>query len=559
MRASRASIIVRRLRRLLLTTGALLLPFVLGAGSAAAAGSLWTQSTPGSGEYYLGLDFIDANNGWLVGDEQVVMRTYNGGATWVEQHRNADNYALSKIQMWSTTRGWAVGNGGAHAGSGAAILATTDGINWAPQAEPPYIGVLEDLCFVSSTEGWAVGSGSDIIHTSNGGATWTMANGGVPTGVDDIWFNGVDFADSSNGWAVGEDYYVQPASSYWASIYRTSNGGSTWTSALPARTFIAGSFHGVDFIAPSGLWACGEDTTLPYGQRGMIWHSNDSGLTWARQTVPANTDTLNAIHFVTADLGWAVGDDVILVTTNGGGLWTKESNPDAYNGILNDVDSVDGVTAWAAGFGDRLMTRGHDGTPPATTNDAPAGWRNRPVTVHLNASDTGSGVAKTEYRIDGGSLKAGSSVYFPASVVTHAGDGDHQLTYWSTDRAGNVETQKTCRVRIDTRPPVGASPYTYSARRNAYVSLRYRVTDVVPQVYGGAPAPRSAVVTLRIRNAAGATLMTVPVGTRTIGTWYTYRWRATVRPATYTYSVRGTDPAGNVGAWSTGGRIAVRP
>ena len=46
-----------------------------------------------------------------------------------------DDYALAKVQMWSATRGWAVGNGGALS----APSATTDGSNWVQQAEPPLL------------------------------------------------------------------------------------------------------------------------------------------------------------------------------------------------------------------------------------------------------------------------------------------------------------------------------------------------------------------------------------------------------------------------------------
>ena len=57
------------------------------------------------------------------------------------------------------------------------------------------------------------------------------------------------------------------------------------------------------------------------------------------------------------------------MTTNGGGLWTKESaSGGGYLGTLNDIDSVDGVMAWAAGFGDRVMKRGNT---PATADALP--------------------------------------------------------------------------------------------------------------------------------------------------------------------------------------------
>ena len=164
----------RRLPILLALIVAVLVLETALAGSA-GAGVAWTPITPGYDKYYLGVDFLDAQRGWVVGENQVILRTDDGGATWTQQHLDPVNYALHAVQMWSDTRGWAVGNGGATSGSGSAILATTDGRTWSPQPEPAFIGVLMDLCFVSAGEGWAVGMGSHIIHTTSGGSSWTVS------------------------------------------------------------------------------------------------------------------------------------------------------------------------------------------------------------------------------------------------------------------------------------------------------------------------------------------------------------------------------------------------
>lgn len=366
--SSRHAQATRGLARFLVVFSLVTVVSVAGVDAAQAAGS-WVKTKPGYDRYYQGIDFVDNLNGWLVGEEQIILHTTDGGATWTQQHLAPGAYGLYAVQMWSPTRGWAVGNGGA-------LFGTTNGSTWVRQSEPSgsYLGPMEDLCFVSANEGWAVGSSSHIIHTASAGATWTMRNGGVPEGVDDVWFNGVDFSDSTHGWAVGEDFHE---GKFWASVYATANGGSSWAFEWPARTFTEGRLNDVEFFPPSGLWVCGEDATKPYGQRGMIWYTNTPGdPVWTRQALPEGVDELNAIHFVTASDGWAVGDDVILVTHNGGGLWTIESDTSRYNGILTDVDSVDGVTAWASGFGDLVMRRGNAPTtadalplPPSPVSD----------------------------------------------------------------------------------------------------------------------------------------------------------------------------------------------
>jgi hypothetical protein len=102
----------------------------------------------------------------------------------------------------------------------------------------------------------------------------------------------------------------------------------------------------------------------------------------------------------------------------------------------------------------RTATVRIDTTLPATTDDAPAGWRNSAVTVTLAPADALSGIASTQYRVDGGSFQNGTSISIPAPA-DHSNDGVHTVEYASTDNAGNVEPLRTATVRIDTQLPSG--------------------------------------------------------------------------------------------------------
>src|SRR5262249_12502303 len=97
---------------------------------------------------------------------------------------------------------------------------------------------------------------------------------------------------------------------------------------------------------------------------------------------------------------------------------------------------------------------GVDNTAPETTDNAPGGPQSADVTVTLTGIDSGSGVDATEYKLDGGSLTAGTSVVVPAPA-DHSNDGVHTIEFRSGDNAGNVEALKTAHVTIDTTPPDG--------------------------------------------------------------------------------------------------------
>jgi hypothetical protein len=99
-----------------------------------------------------------------------------------------------------------------------------------------------------------------------------------------------------------------------------------------------------------------------------------------------------------------------------------------------------------------------DLAPPTTTavvTPAPnaAGWNRTDVTVTLTATDDISGVARTEYDLDG----AGSSVVTgPIPITT---EGIHTLQFHSIDRSQNVESTKQIVVSIDKTPPEAVITY----------------------------------------------------------------------------------------------------
>jgi hypothetical protein len=98
-----------------------------------------------------------------------------------------------------------------------------------------------------------------------------------------------------------------------------------------------------------------------------------------------------------------------------------------------------------------------DATPPTTTaTQSPpptaSGWTNVPVTVTLNASDTGTGVKSITYSLSGAQT-GGATVTGATVSFTVSNEGVTTVTYQATDNAGNVETAKTLNVNIDKTPP----------------------------------------------------------------------------------------------------------
>jgi predicted CXXCH cytochrome family protein len=96
---------------------------------------------------------------------------------------------------------------------------------------------------------------------------------------------------------------------------------------------------------------------------------------------------------------------------------------------------------------------GLDVTPPVTSSNALSSYIG-PARIKFSVTDGGKiAAATTFYRLDGGALRTGSTVF-----VTEP--GAHVLEFWSVDQAGNVEgppKQVAFGITPDTIPPVTTS------------------------------------------------------------------------------------------------------
>ena len=73
---------------------------------------------------------------------------------------------------------------------------------------------LFDVYFVSKEEGWVSGADSTILHTKDGGNSWTAELGGDPH-AQGLELKHLFFADATHGWAP-----------VWNALFRSSDGES---------------------------------------------------------------------------------------------------------------------------------------------------------------------------------------------------------------------------------------------------------------------------------------------------------------------------------------------
>lgn len=96
-------------------------------------------------------------------------------------------------------------------------------------------------------------------------------------------------------------------------------------------------------------------------------------------------------------------------------------------------------------------------------------WHTSDVTVALDAADSCSGVAGTEYSTDGG---ANWQPYAGSFAISQ--EGTTTILYRSTDRAGNVETAQSLTIKLDKTAPtiqLAATPSIINGKNGKPVAV----------------------------------------------------------------------------------------
>ncbi len=91
-----------------------------------------------------------------------------------------------------------------------------------------------------------------------------------------------------------------------------------------------------------------------------------------------------------------------------------------------------------------------DKTAPTTVSNVKGKWYTDAVNVELTAADDQSGVKTTYYSMDGSEFKEGTT-------FTVEPEGVHKVTFYSEDKAGNIEDKHTVEIKTDKTGPVTVS------------------------------------------------------------------------------------------------------
>jgi len=313
------------------------------------------------------VDFVSANEGWIVGENTTVnsyafiMHTIDGGTSWEKQYYASEE--INAIAMYNNTRGFAVGS--TASGNGNFMILSYDNGTWSKEPMYQRSGILYDVFLVDSSKAFAVGTELSV---------WEYRPE-LPQG-DEKWIFVLGFSSGifRNCWFVNRTYG-----------------------------------YAVSDVTQKIYWL---NTKYGYYSRGVL---SDIG------------SSINDIAFYNRTLGWIVslnGD--IWNTTDGGKTWNNEIEQNVYRAWRCIVVQHSSPMLWvgggteANGFGGtaELTTIGYKGSPWAIqlspSMDFNINYNNQTYKIHMEADST---LTNFQYLISGKTIYF--KVFGPKGMIGH--------------------------------------------------------------------------------------------------------------------------------------------
>ncbi len=278
-------------------------------------GQQWRAlAPPGRLPQFAGVGFSNASNGLGLDDTGHIYETRDGGRTW----------------------------------SPLAVLTRPDGGFEPVQSRFSIVGATDFVTFCNAA---AVGNGgceNYIFRSDDGGHTWRQVFTTYCVGSLQLAMRTAQSgAMVSSGLTACEGW--PPISN---TVYRTSDGGTTWARAWTFPNILVGS----GFLSPERGWVAGGGGTaqtcfMPAVCAPIVAWTADGGRTW-RQVYPALAPTVTVARTPAGNLvGIGTALDPQDVLSERGGRWRQvgELPREAAGHVVNMLAFASGQNGWAAG------------------------------------------------------------------------------------------------------------------------------------------------------------------------------------------------------------------
>lgn len=245
-----------------------------------------------------------------VGERGHILLSDDNGRNWRQVPVPVDS-ALTGVSFVDARTGWAVGHD-------AVILHTADGgESWTLQhADPALEQPLLDVLFADARHGAAVGAYGLYLETADGGASWSPRK----IGEEDFHINAIIAPTPQTRLAVGE----------FGSIAFSPDAGASWT-ALPSP------YEGSFFDA----LALGPETFLVFGLQGHVFRSEDAGQSWSEIATGTTAGLMGGTRLADGRIILVGAQGFVLTSRDDGRSFTTERRADRV-ALADLIQAADG-------------------------------------------------------------------------------------------------------------------------------------------------------------------------------------------------------------------------
>jgi photosystem II stability/assembly factor-like uncharacterized protein len=348
-------------------------------------GESWTKVN--SGSRMITCLAINTKNPQIIyaGSYSGVYKSTNGGTSWTKvnsglTHTGINSIAINPLNpeiicaggngVYKSTNGatsWTPVNSGLltaisntslainplnpqiiYAGGAGVYKSTNGGTSWTEADSGLALTWFAPLAINPSNPQIVYAVGDVVYKSTNGGASWKAANSGLPSSAS-VASLAINPTTPTTLYAAGS--YQDSNSTDFALVYKSTNGGTSWTalknSGLPSKYAFVTSLA-IDPTTPTTLYA-GTDASYPDGVYG-VYKSTDGGESWKAVNfgLPSSANIASlAINSKTPTTLYAAGSyqdsnwnncALLYMSTNGGTSWTEVNS-----GIPSSATNADSL------------------------------------------------------------------------------------------------------------------------------------------------------------------------------------------------------------------------
>lgn len=194
---------------------------------------------------------------------------------------------------------------------------------------------FEDICFVDAYTGWTILSDGKTFKTTNGGYNWQLT-ATLPSSI-----SGVSFMNELSGWVSSRNNV----------LHATTNGGSNFSLVSNFPPPVPRGLQCINILNGHIIYGCGRETSDP-----VFIKSTDLGETWISRDLSHFAAGLADCYFTNEYRGFISGSvlvagfyhTVVLVTTDGGNVWSLGYQGSRQNEQGRRISFADGQTGYIA-------------------------------------------------------------------------------------------------------------------------------------------------------------------------------------------------------------------